>query len=204
MVPLEVDAANRVTYRVMTSADSPAVTEVLARAFFEGEPLTSPGCCCCSLKDQTRFLSLYIDRMAEEGNSVVAISDGDGGESYGGGSGGAPVVIGAFVNEDFANSDPDGIDELVRTSDGTWAPLLLLIGRLEDRLIASHDIPINASHRTRGTWLHMWMLGVTPLAKGRQVGKKLVGHSVALAKANGFQLAFAECTGAPSTHLLTK
>ena len=38
---LEDDAANQVLYRIMGTEDIPAVLEAVARAFFEGEPVTA-------------------------------------------------------------------------------------------------------------------------------------------------------------------
>jgi GNAT superfamily N-acetyltransferase len=58
--------------------------------------------------------------------------------------------------------------------------------------------------KERGRFFHMWMIGVASAGRGRGVGKKLAQHSVALAKAEAFEVPFAECTGALSTHILTK
>ena len=55
-----------------------------------------------------------------------------------------------------------------------------------------------------GEHFHLWMIGVAPDGRGRGVGKKLFEHSIGLARHCGFKLAFAECTGAISTHIFKK
>jgi hypothetical protein len=48
------------------------------------------------------------------------------------------------------------------------------------------------------------MLGVVPEARGRRVGVKLAANSVAWAQMRGFEIAFAETTGAVSTSIMGK
>ena len=185
---LEEDHRHRVTYRIMSVLDVPRVVLTLVEAFFQSERITAV--CGCTRADQIRFMEMYIPRMAVEGSSVVAV-DSDSGE-----------LLGAFVNEDFANEDPPGMSDFPATAEGDWAPLLSMIGALEEHLAEEHGIP--SSDRPRGRWLHLWMLGVASSASGRQIGRKLAQHSIDLAERRGFVLAFAECTGAVSTHILTK
>ena len=83
-------------------------------------------------------------------------------------------------------------------------PLLAMIEDVEDTMMKIHDIPLKPEERAAGKYFHLWMLGVTSSARGRRVGSKLLRHSLLLAKQHGFKMAFAECTGAISTHILKK
>ena len=186
---LENDEANGVCYRIMTPEDAAAVTTVMANAFYEGEPVTATGG-GATLRDMTDFCQMYVPRMAAEGNTVLAV-DVQTNE-----------VLGAFLNEDFANVDPPECDGFLRQADGIWGPCLAMIEQLEAALSTRFTIP--PSDRPTGRWFHLWMLGVAPNGRGRGVGKKLAAHSVQWAKTCGFEVAFAECTGALSTHILQK
>lgn len=185
---LGTDAAARVIYRIMTPADVDAVLPVLARAFFEGEPVAQA--CGCTLRDHLTFCAMFVPRMAAEGNTVVAV-DMDSG-----------AVLGCFLNEDFCNPDPPGLDAFVAQADGTWGPVLSLIGGLEAQLIARYAIPAEPRMRQPGRHFHLWMLGVAPEGRGRGIAKGLTRHSIEWARARGFAIAFAETTGALSTHIV--
>ena len=220
---LERDDANGVCYRIMTPQDAAAVTAVMANAFFEGEPVTAIGG-GATLSDMMAFCQMYVPRMADEGNvrcpaprplacdasncphascltatakiethrsqTVLAVDV----QSH--------EVLGAFLNEDFANTDPPEFESFLAQADGIWSPCLTMIEELEVALSERFAIP--PSNRASGRWFHLWMLGVAPNGRGRGVGKKLAAHSVRWAKARGFELAFAECTGALSTHIVHK
>lgn len=187
---LETDFANGVIYRIMTPLDIATVTPCIANAFFEGEPVTVTGG-GATLRDMTACCEMYVPRMAAEGNTVLAI-DAESEE-----------VLGAFLNEDFANADPEGFDGFMAQTDGIWSPCFAMIGELEDALCERFDIPAVAE-REWGRWFHLWMIGVAPAGRGRGVGKKLASHSVAWARSRGFEVAFAECTGALSTRIMAK
>lgn len=79
-----------------------------------------------------------------------------------------------------------------------------MVVELEEKLSELHAIPHDVAVRPAGVCFHLWMIGVASMARGRDIGKKLASHSIAWAKARGFRLAFAECTGALSTHILAK
>ena len=79
-----------------------------------------------------------------------------------------------------------------------------MIEDVEDTMMKIHDIPLKPEERAAGKYFHLWMLGVTSSARGRRVGSKLLRHSLLVAKQHGFKMAFAECTGAISTHILKK
>lgn len=185
---LETDATNNVVYRTMTVEDVAAVTRTVASAFFEGEPVTVIAG-KATLRDMTDFCNMYVPRMAEEGNTVVAF-DGTSHE-----------VLGAFLNEDFANADPPLFDKFMAQTDGLWLPCINMIDELEHKLAETFHVP-PAPSRPPGRWFHLWMLGVAPAGRGRGIAKKLAAHSIARAKARGFEIAFAECTGALSTHIM--
>ena len=77
-----------------------------------------------------------------------------------------------------------------------------MIGELEARLSEEHKVPAAPSERRAGEHFHLWMLGVAREGRGRGIAKKLTTHAIASARAKGFRFAFAECTGAASTHIL--
>ena len=110
-------------------------------------------------------------------------------------------ILGAFLNEDFQNTDPTGLEAFLENADGQWGPVMNIIAKLEDQLMSKYDIPADPSNRISGEFFHMWMIGVSPKSRGRNVGKNLFLCSCRLAKMRGFRLAFAECTGSISTHL---
>ena len=187
---LEDDSANSVQYRIMTPEDVSIVTDVMAAAFLAGEPVTVIGG-GATLRDMTAFCKMFVPRMAAEGNTILAV-DADTNE-----------VLGAFLNEDFCNEDPPTFREFLAQADGIWSPCLAMIDELEQALSTRHAIPAKASERASGRWFHLWMLGVAPAGRGRGVAKKLAAHSVSWARARGFEMAFAECTGAVSTHIMS-
>ena len=184
---LETDTANGVVYRTMLPRDVKAVHPVVARAFFDGEPIMrSAG---ASEKDLLEFCDMYLPRMAAEGNTILAVDTT------------TQEILGAFLNEDFCNPDPPNFEDFLSQADGNLRPCMAMIAELEHALAEQLAIP--AANRPAGKWFHLWMIGVAPAGRGRGVGKKLAAHSVALARARGFAIAFAECTGAVSTHILT-
>ncbi|CAJ1407033.1 unnamed protein product [Effrenium voratum] len=187
---LETDDDNNVVYRVMEVPDIPAAIEAVALAFYEGEPvmLASGG----TLRDWQRFAEMYVPRMAAEGHTVLAVEKASG------------QIIGAFLNEDFNNPDPQDFEHFLESSDGDWRPIIGMVEDLEESLMKAHSIPLQASERPAGQFFHLWMIGVSSSARGRGVATKLFHHSLALAKARGFKLAFAECTGAVSTHIFQR
>ena len=189
-VVLEVDPENNVIYKIVEPKDAAEVIDVTATAFDKGEPLTKQ--CGSTQRDMKNFVSMYVPRMAKEGYTVAAIDSKTG------------EVLGAFLNEDFNNPDPAGIGAFLDNSDGVWMPVLTMIESLEEKLLEKHNIPANPIDRPAKTHFHLWMIGVAPNGRGRGVGKKLFTHSVGVAKACGFKLAFAECTGAISTHIFKK
>ena len=126
--------------------------------------------------------------MAEEGNTVIAVDKVSG------------AVLGGFLCEDFCNTDPPGFKAFLGQADGNWAPVLTMIEELETKLISLYSIP---AEREAGKWFHLWMLGVAPEGRGRSIAKKLTRHSIEWARARGFVIAFAETTGAASTHIMS-
>ena len=187
---LEQDDINKVTYRILQQHDVAAAVEVLALAFFEGEPVT--GQFGVTLKDMRAFCQMYIPRMAQQGHTVVAVEhDTD-------------CILGAFLCEDYCSPVPAEFSNFLDEADGTWAPLLRMLDELDNHLHDTYSIPSCETEREAGKWFHLWMLGVSSKARGRQIAKKLSAHSVLLAREQGFSVAFAECTGAASTKILTK
>ena len=187
---LERDDVNRVVYRIMKPDDAASTLASVSQAFHEGEPLTAAN--GSTLKDMRAFCQMYIPRMAEEGNTVIAV-DKDTGD-----------ILGAFLNEDFCNPDPPGFEAFIKSADGDWVPTMGMVEQLETELIQLYSIPHEAAARAPGRWFHLWMLGVVPVARGRRVGVKLAENSVAWAQKRGFALAFAETTGAVSTSIMGK
>ena len=185
---LETDTCNGVLYRIMSPSDAKAVVHVVAGAFFEGDPVINGG--GGTLRDMTSFCEMYVPRMAVEGHTVLAVDTSTG------------DIIGAFLNEDFCNTDPPEFEAFLAQPDGIWTPCINMIDELEEALIEHFSIP--RTNRPAGRWFHLWMLGVAPSGRGRGVAGKLAAHSVAWAKSCGFDIAFAECTGAISTHVMTK
>lgn len=184
---LETDGATGVVYRIMTREDAVAATEAVAQAFFAGEPVVTRGG-GATLRDMRAFCAMWVPRMAEEGNTVLAI-DGETGS-----------ILGAFLNEDFSNVDPPGYDAFMESCDGVWAPCMNMIDELEGALCARYSIP--KTGRQPGRWFHLWMIGVLPAGRGKGIAKKLASHSLAWARSRGFEVAFAECTGSGSTHIM--
>ena len=186
---LEADAAHGVTFRIMVPSDVPAVTKAMAAAFHAGEPTTGGG--ACTLADWMAFTAMYVPRMAEQGLTVVAVDGATG------------CVLGAFLNEDYATRDPPAIKSFLEGAEGDWMPTFAAIDVLETHFNVAHGVPA-VGLRPAGQWFHMWMLGVVPQGRGKGIARKLALHSLAVAKAKGFATAFAECTGAVSTHILVK
>ena len=184
---LEVDEAHGIVYRTMVPADVDTAMSALAHAFYEGEPTTKAA--GCTLKDWQAFCELFVPRMAAEGHAVLAAVTNSG------------DVAGVFLNEDYSSPDPAGLGAFTESADGDWAPTLKCIEELEESFNGMFGVP-EGEERPRGKWFHLWMIGVAPAGRGKGVGKKLAQHSVALAKERGFEVAFAECTGAVSTHIM--
>ena len=128
---LETDATNSVVYRILEPSDAASAIPVFAQAFFEGEPVT--GSCGCTLADHVAFCSLYVPRMAEEGNSIVAVDSKSG------------ALLGGFLCEDYSQPDPPGIEAFLDKADGDWGPVFAMIGELEVKLGEASAIPADVA-----------------------------------------------------------
>merc|ERR1712113_138938 len=117
-----------------------------------------------TLKDHTAFCEMFVPRMAVEGNTVVAVDTE------------TQAVFGGFLNEDYSNEVPPGMDHFMSTSDGDWLPCVSMIGELEEAFNATYSVP--STSIPSGKWFHLWMIGVAPEARGRSIGKKLCTHSI--------------------------
>jgi GNAT superfamily N-acetyltransferase len=179
---LEKDEINGVIYRIMMLEDVERVIPVVARAFCEEDSPTGN-----FIQDWQNFTLPYAMRMAVEGNSVLAVD-----EAYG-------TILGAFLNEDYCNSVLPEIN-CSKSSRGSCVQAIFMANELEEHLNTSYGIPV-AAERPRGKIVHLCFLGVGPEARGRGIEKKLAEHSIRWAKSKGFTLAFAQCTGALSTHI---
>jgi hypothetical protein len=80
----------------MVPTDVLAVNPVVARAFFDGEPTMR--CAGATERDISTFVDMFLPRMAAEGNTIIAVDKT------------TQAVLGAFMNEDFCNPDPAGLD----------------------------------------------------------------------------------------------
>jgi len=172
----------------MIAEDSNAVLDSISVAFHEGEAISAAG--GVTLEDHHKINELFVRRMAGNGNCIVAVEMED-----------PTVVLGAFLNEDFANPPPEGLEETLASLEGNMTPVMSTVEELEGHLRQKYGLKDDLE---RGKVLHLWMLGVTTEARGRKIGQKLAIHSIAWAKKQGFKIAFAEATGAASTHILTK
>ena len=183
---LFVDREHDVGYRIMHLSDVESTLEAVVDSFAEGEPLTAN--LGVTRRDWRNF-KMWIFRMAKEGTAVVAFDLH------------TDEILGAFLNEDFQNTDPTGLEAFLENADGQWGPVMNIISKLEDQLMSKYDIPADPSNRISGEFFHMWMIGVSPKSRGRSVGKNLFLCSCRLAKMRGFRLAFAECTGSLFAHI---
>ena len=96
------------------------------------------------------------------------------------------------------------MEHFFHNTDGNFVPIFGMIEELEDALNEKYNIPSAPTDRTRGVYFHLWMLGVPPAGQGKGIGRKLAQHSVAWGRKRGFKVAFAECTGPISTHILVR
>merc|ERR1719450_572543 len=135
--------------------------------------------------------------MAVEGYSVIACDTTPENEGK---------ILGGFLCEDVANPEPSGVNEFINTSEGDWCRAVIsMIGELEEEMIRVYNFPENPTERPKKEWLHLWMAGVLPEARGRGIAKKLFLHAVDIAKKSGFSRGcFAECTGAGSAGIMQK
>ena len=108
------------------------------------------------------------------------------------------------MHADYCNPDPEEIDDFIANTKGDWIPVLSMIEELEEFLNRKYNIPSAAADRTPGKYFHLWMIGVAPAGRGKGIGRALTLHSLKWARDRGFKMAFAECTGSISTHILTK
>ena len=108
------------------------------------------------------------------------------------------------MHADYCNPDPPETEHFVTNTEGDWMPVLCIIGELEEFFNTKYNIPAAATDRTPGVYFHLWMIGVSPAGRGKGIAKGLTRHSLNWARDRGFKMAFAECTGAISTHILTK
>ena len=79
------------------------------KAFFEGEAISAAG--GVTLTDQRSVNAFFCTRMAAEGNSIVAVEMKD-----------PSIVVGAFLNEDFSNPEPEGLRAHLKTLEGESIP----------------------------------------------------------------------------------
>merc|ERR1712226_1644329 len=71
---------------------------------------------------------MFVSRMAVEGNTVVAVDTE------------TQAVLGGFLNEDYSNEVPPGMDHFMSTSDGDWLPCVSMIGELEEAFNATYSM----------------------------------------------------------------
>ncbi|GMH72770.1 hypothetical protein TrLO_g7002 [Triparma laevis f. longispina] len=150
-----------------------------------GEPTTAAG--GATEKDMTAFCQLFVPRMVDK--SVIA-TNAEG------------AVIGAMLCKDWGDEDPEEeFAGFMAKLEGDWLPALTGIGECEETFNSDFGIPVEEKPKEK--WFQLWNCGVDEQWRGRGVGKKLVGHSVAVAKKQGYEVAFSICTSGPITHILT-
>lgn len=183
----EKDLGRGILYRNMTRADIDEGTMVLSEAFHKGEPLTGSLGLNWSYKHWVEFTNVFVPRMAEEGNSILAIDLSTN------------KIVGGLLNEDFCNPVPSQSQK--------WGdpltPLLDAVDELEDGLLSHFNIE-SFQNVKKGIFFHLWMLGVLPEYRQKKIGHYLYFYSLEHARKSNYDYAFAECTGAESTRMALK
>lgn len=187
----EHDETHNILYRVMEQNDIEEAIQVLAQAFYDGEPMASDQATNWSYNDWLNFTKMFVPRMAHEGNTIVAVETNSN------------KIVGGFLNEDFSNPVPLEMNDFLSNSDGRCGVLMEGIDDLEKNLLDKFSIPVlNQVEKNR--FFHLWMIGVLKDFRNKGIGYKLSKYSLEHARKNGFKYAFAECTGAYSTHILSE
>ncbi|GMH59886.1 hypothetical protein TrST_g7664 [Triparma strigata] len=112
------------------------------------------------------------------------------------------VVVGAMLSKDYSNPDPEEeFAGFMAALEGDWLPALTAIGECEEAFNSSFGVPPEV--RPAEKWFQLWNCGIDPAWRRKGIGKKLVSHSVAIAKEQGFESCFSITTSGGMTHILT-
>lgn len=175
---MELDTRDGITYRLVQSHHRRAVVDVIARAFVD-EPATAH---CTSgrpsLDDWVTVTDFFMDECVANGLSLVAM-DGDN-------------VAGAFINRDFFNPLPPGLGEYV-AEPSNLAPGIAAIDAIDAAWIERRP---EIDRTQLGRVVDLWMGGVYPAYRGRQIFNHLTDLSLQVVTEAGFDYAVIEATGA--------
>jgi len=180
---------NGFRYETLTSETQEAAIEMLTHVFHVGEPLViATG---CTRESMRAFFDLFLPQMVNNGLSIVAISEDTG------------DLAGVFIAEDFATPPPAGVEEFVGKYEAFFGPIFAILDESEEKFKQEVGIPAGEMPAA-GRFVHQWCLSVSPALGRRGIGECITRVLLQQAEKLGFEMSFAECTGAFSTKLCAK
>lgn len=168
-----------VEYRVLSSADAPAMASLLAEVFSRSEPMAVAA--KLPAAQVAQMVECLVPKAIAEQITIVA-RDAMRGQ-----------LVGALLADDFGTAPPEGLDDA--------APRFAPVGALLDGL----DAPYRATTVVApGTHAHLFMLGVAAHAGSRGIAGQLVAACLEQAHALGYRTAVTEATGAASQQVFRR
>ncbi len=176
-----------IIYRVARPEHRQSILKILARAFVNEPSTAGQSIGRPTYDDWYRFTDFYMDECTTNGLSVVALDGLD-----------RTTVAGAFINRDFLTPPDPRILEFT-AEPSPFAPIAGALDIIDEAWFAAH--PEIDRHET-GRVADLWMVGVHPDYRGRNIASMLATYSLKRTAKAGFEYAVVECTGAFSQHAM--
>lgn len=167
------------TYAILDAKDLAQVADMVARCFTDG---SEPTALALGLApgDFKPLVEALLPKFLREGLSIVA-RDRQTGE-----------IAGVILNEEMEFDLPEDLARFQWT-----APVFALAGEMYGRYFQG-GLPEPRES------LHVFIIGVSRLYRGKGVGEKLLDLSLQHARAKGYRRAVVEATGLISQHIMRK
>ena len=165
-------------YAIAEPSDSRDIIRLLARVFFESEPLVVA--MNVSLDEMEQFLQHFAPRMISDGLTVISRGKDSG-------------LNGILLTVDFAS--PPALDVNQFTS--RYLPILSMLDILDEQFRGERTI-------SPGECLHLFMLAVDGQFTGRGIGQGLLQACINNGVRKGYRLAVTEATGKVSQYIFRK
>lgn len=167
------------TYAILDAKDLTQVADTVARGFTDGSEPTALALGLAP-EDFKPLVEALLPKVLREGLSIVA-RDTQTGE-----------IAGVQLNEEM------GFDLPVELTRFEWtAPVFALAGEMYDQYFQGG---FQKPHES----VHIFIIEVSRLYRGKGVGQKLLDLSLKHARARGFRRAVVEATGIISQHIMRK
>ncbi len=176
---ITIDRVAGIEYGILEAGELDAMAALLAEAFSLHEPpAVAVGLTWPEIDGLVRT---FGDKAVSEQLSMVARVASTGN------------LAGALLADDFGTPPPVGLDTVAPG----FAPIGALLDSLDEPYRASRDV-------VPGTYVHLFMVGVSHDHAGQGIAQHLITRCLANARERGYGMAVTEATGTVSQHVFRK